>query len=82
MHFEKARGFYGEDARSFEAQYEVRGSAAFWTRSEIADIEIDRVTEALGGGMSIRETAAELGLSGSKVERLKKKATSQGKLDG
>jgi putative DNA primase/helicase len=81
VHFEKARGFYGDDARSFEAQYEVRAGAAFWTRCEIADVEVDRVVEALRDGMSIRDAAAELGLSKSKVERLKKKAADQGKLD-
>jgi hypothetical protein len=33
--FEKARGFFGDGAQSFEARYETRDGAAFWTRREI-----------------------------------------------
>jgi hypothetical protein len=57
VHFEKARGFHGDDARPFEARYEERDGAALWTRIEIADAELVGVAEALRGGMSIRETA-------------------------
>ena len=81
VHFEKARGFYGDDARPFEAKYEQRDAAALWTRT-IADVEIDRVAEALKEGMSIRDVADELQMHKSKVERLKKKAVQMGKLDG
>src|SRR5262249_32309865 len=41
VHFEKSRGFFGDDARSFEARYEERDRAALWTRTEIADAELD-----------------------------------------
>ena len=82
VHFEKARGFYGDDARSFEARYEERDGVALWTRTEIADAEIGRVVELLRGGMSIREAAKELGIHRSRVERLKKKAVEQGMLNG
>jgi putative DNA primase/helicase len=54
VHFEKARRFHGEDARSFEARYEERDGAALWTRTEIADAELTRVVGALRDGMSIR----------------------------
>jgi putative DNA primase/helicase len=40
VHFEKARGVYGDDARSFEAKYEVRDGQAMWSRTEIADVEL------------------------------------------
>jgi hypothetical protein len=30
VHFEKTRGFYGEDAQAFEARYEVRDGGAVW----------------------------------------------------
>ena len=81
VHFEKHRGFYGVDAEPFEARYEERDRAAIWTRATIADADLKRVTDAIGGGMSIREAAAELGLSRSRVERLKGKAREQGLLN-
>jgi putative DNA primase/helicase len=82
VHFEKARGFHGDAALPFEARYEERDGAALWTRSEILDEERDRVVEALGGGISIRAAASQLGMHRSKVERLKKKAVEQGMFDG
>jgi putative DNA primase/helicase len=78
--FEKARGLYGDAAQSFEARYEERDDAAVWTRTEIADAELLSVVEALRDGMSIRETAQELGIHRSKVERLKKRAVEKGML--
>lgn len=82
LHFEKSRGFFGEDARCFEARYEERDNAALWTRTEIADAELTRVADALRDGLSIREAASELGMSKSKVERSKRKAIEKGMLDG
>jgi putative DNA primase/helicase len=79
---EKGRGVHGDDARPIEARYEERGGAAVWTRTEIADVELKRVADALRDGMSIREAAGELGLHKSKVERLKRRAVEQGFLDG
>jgi putative DNA primase/helicase len=80
--FEKARGLYGDAARSFEARYEIRNGAALWTRTEITDAELVRVADALRDGMSIREAAGALAMHKSKVERLKRKAVEQGLLDG
>ena len=82
VHFEKARGFHGDAALPFEARYEERDGAALWTRAEILDVELDRVIEVLGDGMSIRAAADHLGMHRSRVERLKKKAVEQGKLNG
>jgi KaiC/GvpD/RAD55 family RecA-like ATPase len=80
LHFEKCRGFYGEGAQPFEARYEVRDGAAMWTRTEIVDAERARVVAATMDGLSIREAAEELGMSKSKVERLKRKAMELGEL--
>jgi putative DNA primase/helicase len=80
IHFEKTRSFHGDDARAFEAKYEERDGTALWTRKEVADIEIDRVDGLLNDGWSIREAAKELGVSKSKVERLKAKTGEMGKL--
>jgi len=81
VHFEKSRGFFGDDARSFEARYEERDRAALWTRTEIADAELDRVVAVMRDGMSIREAAEALGIHRSKIDRLKKKAVERGLLD-
>jgi putative DNA primase/helicase len=81
VHFEKHRGFHGPDAESFEARYEVRDSASIWTRTAIADVELKRVADAMRDGMSLRDAAEELGMTKSKVERLKAKAKEQGLLN-
>ena len=78
VHFEKSRGFFGEAAQPFEARYEICDDAAVWTRAAISDQEVARVVEALANGQSIREAAKELGIHKSKVERLKKRATTLG----
>jgi replicative DNA helicase len=78
VHFEKARGFHGDGAQPFEAKYEVRGGVAVWTRTEIGDAERARVLALLKEGMSIRDTAEELGMHKSKVERIRKKAIETG----
>ena len=80
MHFEKTRGFHGEEARPFEAKYEVRDGVAVWTRTEIVDAERARVVAALKDGMSIRDVAEAVGMHRSKVERLRKKAMETGEL--
>jgi putative DNA primase/helicase len=80
--FEKARGFYGDGAQSFEAKYETRDKAAFWARTELTDAELKRVADAIREGMSVREAADELGMSKSKVGRLRDQARQKGMLDG
>jgi len=80
VHFEKTRGFYGEDAQPFEARYEVRDGAAVWTRTVICDAERARVVAAIRDGMSIRQAADKLGMHKSKVERLRRKAIEVGEL--
>ena len=80
MHFEKARGFYGQAAQPFEARYEVRDGLAVWTRTEMVDAERARVVAALKDGMSIRQAAEALGMHKSKVERLRKRAMETGEL--
>jgi putative DNA primase/helicase len=80
VHFEKTRGFYGNDAQPFEARYEVQDQAAVWTRKEICDADRARVVAAIKDGMSIREAADELEMNKTKVERLRRKAIEAGEL--
>ena len=68
--FEKARGFYGDDAQAFEARYEERDGAVVWARTEIADSDLLRVADVLRDGLSIRETPQELGISRSNAKGL------------
>ena len=82
VRFEKHRGFHGSGAEPFEALYEERSGAAVWTRTTIADADVRRVGDLLRDGVSIRDAAHDLGMSKSKVERLKAKAVGQGLLDG
>jgi putative DNA primase/helicase len=80
VHFEKTRGFYGNDAQPFEARYEVQDHAAVWTRVEISDADRARVVAAMKDGMSIRDAAKDLEMHKSKVERLRRKAIEAGEL--
>jgi DNA-binding NarL/FixJ family response regulator len=72
VHFEKTRGFFGEDAKSFEVTMRTgeRGEAN-WTISSSETSLKTRVAELLGLGMSVRDIAEETGTSKSKVQRLK-----------
>ena len=79
--FEKARGFHGDQAQSFEAQYETRDRAAIWTRTEISDAELKRVVDTNRDGLTVREAAEELGMSKSKVQRLREQARQEGMLN-
>jgi len=71
VHYEKARGFCGEDARPFEVRlHQGKGGEALWT---VTDPEISaaaKVAEMHWQGMSYRDIADELGLSKSKVHRI------------
>ncbi len=71
--YEKARGFYGDDARSFEVKMSAGPSGeAVWT---VADSELSRdarISELSALGMSVRDIAGELGIPASTVHyRLK-----------
>ncbi len=74
IHFEKNRGFHGDDAKPFEAAL----GAAGWTTRDLADADMARVVALLAEGMSEREIATETGFSKSRVGRLKTKAKEAG----
>lgn len=82
VHFEKARGMAGGDAKPFEARCEVRDGGAQWSTSTITDAEMRRVVELKQDGRSDREIAAETGITKSTVNRLVQKARVEGLLDG
>lgn len=74
VHFEKARGFMGDDAKPFEAKLEVRNEKAIWITRALEDVELAQVVELTGQGMSVREIADETSFSKSKVNRLQQRA--------
>ena len=66
-HFEKSRGFHGDDAMPFEASLTA---GAAWLTRDLADADVARVLALTAEGASARDIAAELGMSKSKVARL------------
>lgn len=78
VHFEKNRGFHGEDAKPFEAAL----SASGWTMRDLADAEMEQVVLLTGNGLSIRDIAEVTKISKSTVARLQAKAREAGLLEG
>jgi AAA domain len=76
--FEKNRGFFGDDAQSFEATLGADG----WTLRDAGNTDPDaarmvRIMEMAGRGMSQRETATALNIPKAKVQRLLERARSE-----
>jgi KaiC/GvpD/RAD55 family RecA-like ATPase len=76
IHFEKNRGFHGDDAKPFEAALGPAG----WTMRDIADAEMARVIALTEDKFTIRDIAKELELTASSVSRIQMKARAAGKL--
>ena len=74
LHFEKNRGFHGDDAKPFEA---ALGSGG-WSTRDLADADMARVVALSAEGMTTRDIAEEMGKSKSAVSRLQKKARDAG----
>lgn len=74
VHFEKCRALLGADAEPFEVrlQTDVTG-ALVWTTRTIEDAIATRVAELAEEGRSVRDIAEELGISKSRVHRIKTK---------
>ncbi len=78
VHYEKARGFHGDDAKPFEAALTGPG----WTTRDLADSDLARVAALTAEGSSVREIAKELGMSKSAVSRAQKRARALGMMRG
>jgi putative DNA primase/helicase len=74
VHYEKSRGFHGEDAKPFEAAL----GAAGWATRDLADVDLARVATLTSDGLSVRDIETETGFSKSRVSRLQQKAREAG----
>lgn len=79
--YEKARGFHGTDATSFEARLEIRDGVAVWSTQSLQEMELMRVAQLVRGGMSTREIEAATAISKSRVNRIMQKARDKGLLE-
>lgn len=77
VHYEKARGLFGEDAAPFEARLEMTAGRAHWSEAALVDADEEQVAELLKQRKSLREIARQTGMSKSKAARLKKKVSEE-----
>jgi putative DNA primase/helicase len=79
VRFEKARGFFGEDARPFEIRMEIQNGAAVWSvsparedrRGAVNDPLFSDAAELFRQGHTVREVAERLSVSKSRAGRLR-----------
>ena len=71
---EKTRGVTGDAVAPFEARLEVVNGAAVWTMRAIENVLLIRAADLFRENYSLRDVAAELGITKSRADRLKKKA--------
>src|SRR3990167_8036747 len=79
IHFEKARGFYGEDAESFKARLQ---DDMVWETSAITSSTFDKILEMTQQGRQQQEIAKILNIHKSNVSRHIARAKQEGKLRG
>lgn len=77
VHFEKNRGFYGDDAKSFEALLALDGS---WTMKDLEDNIDDQIIELTKDGKGCKEIGEIVGKDKSTISRRQKNLRKQGKL--
>jgi putative DNA primase/helicase len=81
VHLGKARGVFGDAAKPVQAKLEMLdGTLAQWTIKPIQDVESDLVLSMTLAGDSVRDIAAETGISKSRVGRLQAKLKADGVL--
>lgn len=67
VHYEKARGFYGDEAKPFDARL-VDGMR--WEVKNIEDMTAEQIKKLHAEGLTQREIAEEIKISASKVNRI------------
>lgn len=81
LHFEKNRGFYGDEAKAREVSLtsDEKGNTV-WGWQHLNDSTFDRVVGLLNEGLYPKDVAAELEINKSTVSRYKRKAKESGLL--
>ncbi len=74
VHYEKTRGFYGEDALPFEVQMIVEGDNIKWDCSNVKGDRTQQVVDLTNEGKAQHEIVDILGMDKSNVSRHVKKA--------
>lgn len=81
IRYEKARGFFGEEAKPFEAQLCEVGKDNFaWQTKALDESNYEKIITMLNDGMKQNEIVIELGIDKSNVSRYASKARQEGKL--
>lgn len=80
VHYEKARGFFGEEAAPFEAILREESGQFTWCIRDIEDCQMDKVLSLKKEGLSQRNIAEETGLSPATINRRLKEAKEKGLL--
>jgi len=82
IHFEKTRGFYGEDAESFNARLHTIDGVMHWEMGAATSTPFDKVIEMIQQGKQQQEIAKILNIHKSNVSRHVARAKQEGKLRG
>jgi putative DNA primase/helicase len=81
VHFEKSRGFYGDDSKPFEAQLRTDvHDRQCWVRRSLDESNYERIVRLLNDGLPQKDISIELGLSKSTVNYHAKRAREEGRL--
>jgi len=78
IHFEKARGIFGDDVRPFETRLITDARGSRWEVKDLEQSFTERVAELLKEGMSQTEIADMLKIAKGTVSKHKKKAQDMG----
>lgn len=79
VHFKKTRGFYGDDAKPFEAQRCENGT---WTTKSLEESNYTKIVELFNDGLIPKEICVELGITKGTVSKNLKKARELGDIKG
>ena len=81
IHFEKARGFLGQDAQAFEAQLVTQPNGTLeWITRPLLDTSYDQIIHLANQGYPQKEIAEQVNLNKSNISRHIKRAYQEGRL--
>jgi putative DNA primase/helicase len=80
VHFEKARGFSGEEAESFVVQLQEERDQYIWLCDKVAESPYERAVGLLKSGMEQKDVAIDMSVNKSTVSRWAGKAKTDGRL--